>query len=1020
MKLKISSWSVKNPMIPIILFALLVLSGLLSFFKLPITNFPNVSLPIVTVTVAQPGASAEDIETQVTRKVESALASVSNVKRITSQISEGASTTIIEFRLGTPIDKATSDARDAVSTARSDLPKNIQEPLINRLDTEGGAILTYAVSAPGMSMEQLSWFIDDVVSRRLLGVRGVAKVSRQGGLDRAIQVDINPEAANSFGVSALDIDRQIKAWNADFSAGKIETPQGSQSARVVSDARSARALEGLPIALPSGGSVSLGSIARVTDGAAAQKQIARWNGQPVVGFGVYRAKGASEVSASDGAKAQVEILRKQYPQMRFELISSTVAFVERSYSSALSAFFEGMLLAVAVVFLFLRNWRATVISGLAIPLSVIPTFLMMDALGFTLNVVSLLAISLVSGILVDDAIVEVENIARHIRMGKSPYQASLDAADEIGLAVTATTGVIIAVFVPVSFMGGIVGQYFREFGLTVAIATFFSYLVSRLITPVMCAYFLPASAAPEHAQPAWIRWYSALLSKSLSHPEATLLIGAAVLFASFALAPLIPKGFIPPDDRDQAIAIFETPPGSRVQQADLAASAMAAIALSDPEVSDTLVTVGQNMDGSDAESRKGVMIVKFKARGERSSASKDIQTRLQERFEKLPSIRAGFLSDNGQKELSFSLVSDDPVALSKAAEAVEAQMRALPQLTAVSSTQPLPKPETRIAPNREAMILAGATPASIAEVANIALGNEMPSNQAKMVVDGRQIPIVVQMDESSRQNPDALASLRVPTAKGGSAPLGSLATISYGTGPATISRYNRQRQISLEASLNAGVALGEAQSAVDGLDSIARLPAGVERKATGDAELQEEMFESFASAMAFGVLMVLGVLMLLFRTPWQPFTIMTALPLSIGGALLGLLITQTALSLPAVIGLLMLMGIVGKNAILLVDLAIEKQAAGLSCAQALKESGAERAQPIVMTTLAMIAGMLPVVMGWSDDSSFRFPMAVALCGGLITSTALSLVFVPVVYWYVDRFQRWSRPKLARLTTRDKS
>jgi hydrophobe/amphiphile efflux-1 (HAE1) family protein len=1005
-------------MIPILLFALLTLSGLLSFFKLPITNFPNVSLPVVTVMVAQPGASAQDIETQVTRKVEAALASVSNVKRVTSQISEGASTTIIEFRLGTPIDKATTDARDAVSTVRSDLPKNIQEPLINRLDTEGGAILTYAVSAPDMGMEQLSWFIDDVVSRRLLGVGGVSKVSRQGGLDRAIQVDIDPEAANAFGLSALDVDRQIKAWNADFSAGKIETPQGSQTVRVVSDARSARALESLPIALPNGRSVSLSSIARVVDGATAPKQIARWNGQPVVGFGVYRAKGSSEVSAADGAKAQIEILRKQYPSMRFEPIATTVAFVERSYSSALTSFFEGMVLAVVVVFLFLRNWRATLISGLAIPLSVIPTFLLMDALGFTLNVVSLLALSLVSGILVDDAIVEVENIMRHIRMRKGAYQAALDAADEIGLAVTATTGVIIAVFVPVSFMDGVVGQYFREFGLTVAIATFFSYLVSRLITPVMCAYFLPSNSQ-EHAEPRWIQWYVALLSKALAHPAITVFIGVALLVGSFALAPLIPQGFIPPDDRDQAIAIFETPPGSRIQQADLAASAMSAIALSDPEVSDTLVTLGQNMDGSDAESRKGTMIVKFKPRGSRTSASKDIQTRLQARFEKLPSIRASFLSDNGQKELSFSLVSDDPIALSKAAEAVEAQMRALPQLTAVVSTKPLPKPETRIVPNREAMSLAGASPATLAEVANIALGNELPSNQAKMVVDGRQIPIVVQMDESSRQNPDALASLRVPTSKGGSAPLGSLATISYGTGPATISRYNRQRQISLEASLNAGVALGEAQNAIDQLDAIAKLPPGVERKATGDAELQSEMFESFASAMAFGVLMVLGVLMLLFRTPWQPFTIMTALPLSIGGALLALLVTQTPLCLPAVIGLLMLMGIVGKNAILLVDFSIEKQNAGMSALDALKQAGAERAQPIVMTTMAMIAGMLPVVMGLNADSAFRFPMAVALCGGLIASTVLSLVFVPVVYWYVDRFERWSGPKLSRMTTREK-
>lgn len=1004
-------------MIPIILFALLALSGLLSFFKLPITNFPNVSLPIVTVTVAQPGASAEDIETQVTRKVESALASVSNVKRLTSQVSEGASTTIIEFRLGTPIDKATTDARDAVATVRSDLPKNIQEPLINRLDTEGGAIITYAVSAPGMSMEQLSWFIDDTVSRRLLGVRGVSKVSRQGGLERAIQVDINPEAANAFGVSALDIDRQIKAWNADFSAGKIETEQGSQSARVVSDARSARALESMPIALPGGRSVSLSSLARVVDGASAQKQIARWNGQPVVAFGVYRAKGASEVSAAEGARAQVALLKKQYPSMRFEPIATTVAFVQRSYASALHSFFEGMLLAVAVVFVFLRNWRATLISGLAIPLSVIPTFLIMDALGFTLNVVSLLALSLVSGILVDDAIVEVENIVRHIRMRKSPYQAALDAADEIGLAVTATTGVIIAVFIPVSFMDGIVGQYFREFGLTVAIATFFSYLVSRLLTPVMCAFFLPSSA-PLHTEPAWIRWYSALLSKALGRPKTTILIGVGLLIASFALTPLIPQGFIPPDDRDQAIATFETPPGSRIQQADAAASALSAIALADPEVSDTLVTLGQNMDGSEAESRKGTMIVKFKPRKERSTASKDIQTRLQGRFEKLPSIRASFLNDNGQKELSFSLVSDDPVALSQAAALVEAQMRALPQLTAVLSTKPLPKPETQIIPNPEAMALAGVTPAAVAEVANIALGNELTSAQAKMVVDGRQIPIVVQMDESARQNPDALASLRVPTAKGSSVPLGSLARISYGTGPATISRYNRQRQISLEASLN-GVALGEAQKAIDGLESIQKLPPGVERKATGDAELQGEMFESFASAMAFGVLMVLGVLMLLFRTPWQPFTIMTALPLSIGGALLALLLTQTALSMPAVIGLLMLMGIVGKNAILLVDFAIEKQAGGMGSIQALKEAGAERAQPIVMTTLAMIAGMLPVVLGLNNDSSFRFPMAVALCGGLIASTALSLIFVPVVYWYVDRFERWSGPKLARLTTRHK-
>ena len=1000
MRLDISAWAIRKPVPSVVLFLMLMVLGIFSFRQLPIARFPNIDVPVVVVTVLQAGAAPAELETQVSKKVEDAVAGIAGVKHITSTLVEGASTTLIEFQLEKDADRAVNDVKDALARIRSDLPRTIEEPITQRLEVEGLPVVTYAVAAPAMTPAELSWFVDDTVARALQSLKGVSEVKRVGGVEREISIALDPDRLQSFGITAGDVNRQLRATNIDLAGGRGEIGGREQAIRTLAGVKSIRELAATVIVLPNQRKVRLDALGTITDGFEEPRTFAKLDGKPVVGFSVSRAKGASETAVGVAVAEQVKVLQAAHPGVQFRMIDDTIRYTEGSYTSTMHTLIEGAVLAVIVVLIFLRDFRATLIAAIALPLSIIPTFFVMDAMGFSLNLVSLLAITIVTGILVDDAIVEIENIVRHMRMGKSPYRAALEAADEIGLAVIAITFTIVAVFLPVSFMGGIAGQYFKQFGLVVAVAVLFSLLVARLITPLLAAYFLRDNEKHEVRESAFIRGYTRLVRWSVHHRIITVVLGLAIFAGSIYSLKLLPSGFLPPEDQARALLAFELPPGSRIEDTRAVSDAIAAKISKRPEVQSVFVNGGVIL-GSGNEVRKATLIIQLTPKNERKLTQQQIEEKISLDVREVPDIRFWFLRDNGQR--AFTIVVSGKVAadVERAAAALTSQIKRLPVLANVVSTAELARPELRILPKTEIAAELGVSTTAIAEAIRIATIGDVSENLAKFDAGDRQVPIRVQLTTSARASRQVLEALKVQTSSGGSVPLSVVADFRLAQGPTAIDRYDRARRILIGADLVGNVALGDALEAVMGLPAAKALPKGVVVKQFGDAEVMAEVFESFGKAMGAGLMMVYAVLVLLFASFLQPVTILFSLPLSIGGAIIALLITNNPISLPVVIGILMLMGIVTKNAIMLVDFAIEEIARGVSRMEAIVDAGRKRARPIVMTTIAMVGGMFPSALAIGSGGEFRAPMAIAVIGGLIVSTMLSLIFVPAFFVLMD-------------------
>jgi hydrophobe/amphiphile efflux-1 (HAE1) family protein len=1005
-----SAWAIRHPTMPIVLFVVLTFMGVVSFVRLPINLNPDVTFPIVIVSVPQPGAAPTEIETQVTQKVEGAVRGVSNVRNISSAAREGSSTTTVEFQIGTPIDRALNDVRDAVSKIRADLPEGVDEPQVNRLDVDGGAIAYYAVSTTARTPEQLSWYVDNAISKRLLALPGVAQASRAGGVDREIRVELDPARMQALGITAAEVNQQMRQLNLNAPGGRAQVGGGEQSIRVLGSAATALELAGTQIRLPGGLSARLGDLAEVRDAVAEQRSLSRLNGRASTSFGVFKARGASDVAALDAVEAEIKRLMAESPDISIKRVFTTVENTRESYRSALTALIEGSILAVLVVFVFLRDWRATAISALAIPLSAIPTFAFMYAMDFTLNGMSLLALSLVAGVLVDDAIVEIENIVRHMRMGKSGFQAALEAADEIGLAVVATSATIIATFLPVGFMGGVTGQYFKQFGLTVAAAVFFSLLVARLITPVIAAHFLKPHDDIRGADGPLMTGYLDVLRWALKHRRATLVAGTLFFLGSIGLFFAVPKSFLPAQDFSASQVSVELPPGVRLEQTALASAQVAALLRQQPEVTDIIESIG----GDDV--RNATIYVSLKPRKERGLSQQAWEDRMKPLLAAIPDARVTFQGREagGGRPIQLYLTGENPVALDAAARRAVDAMRALPELRDPRISGDLQRPEVLVRPRLDVAAELGVSVAAISQTIRIATLGDLPQNAAKFSVEDRLIPIRVSLLESARRDIGTLENLPVRTASGGTVPLKSVADIGFGEGPSIIRRYNQSRRIVLDSDLN-GVELGTALAKVYALPELKNLPSGVRLVQVGQAEFMQELFGNFLLAIVAGVLMVFAVLVLLFSRVFQPITILSALPLSVGGAVLALMLVGKPFSLPVVIGFLMLMGIVGKNSILLVDFAIEEMRSGKDRIEALIEAGHKRARPIVMTTVAMVAGMVPIALS-TEGGGFRASMGIAVIGGLITSTVLTLVIVPAVFTLVDDVERWFAPRIARWLT----
>ncbi len=989
-------------------FAVLTILGLISFRSMPITRFPNIDIPIVQVLITQSGAAPSELESQVTKKVEDAVASVNGVWHVVSTVTDGSSSTIVQFTVGSvDVDRALNDVKDQIAKIRTDLPRTIDEPIISRVDIEGLPIVTYAASAPGLSVEQLSWLIDDTVARDLQSIHGVGEVKRFGGVDREIRVALDPEKLLALGVTAATVNEQVRADNVDLGGGRGELAGQEQAIRTLAGARKLEDLAALPIALPGGRRIRLDELATVTDGAAEPRTFTRLFDEPIVAFGVTRAKGASDVTVDALIEKRLETIAAAHPEVKFTKVDTQVDSEVGNYHSTMETLIEGALLAVVVVFIFLRDLRATLVTAIALPLSVIPTFWAMEAIGFSLNLVSLLAITLVTGILVDDAIVEIENIVRHMRMGKSAYRASLEAADEIGLAVIAISLSIAAIFSPVSFMGGIAGQYFRQFGLTVAIAVMFSLLVARFVTPVIAAYFLRAPHDEVQRDGAVMRFYTRLVRTSVRHRWITLFAGALIFAASLWSTQLLPSGFIPPDDYGRALLAIELPPGSRLDDTDRVTRAISEKLRAMPEVRSALIFGGKLLGGTDDEPRKATVIINLVHKSKREATQQDMQLKIGALLADQPDIRFWFLKDNGQRDLQLIIAGPDINVINDTANQIASEMRSIPIIENPISTAELERPELRIVPKPQVAADLGVSTEALSDTIRVATLGDIDANLAKFNAGDRLVPIRVELEQAARARPGLLQDLRVPTSSGATTPLSAVADFSIAHGPTAINRYDRTRRVTIEGDLRGDAALGAAVAAIHALPTAKNLPPGVEIRETGDVEVMSEVFASFAAAMGAGLMMVYVLLVLLFGSFLQPITILISLPLSIGGAIIALLITHKAMSMPVVIGILMLMGIVTKNAIMLVDFAVEEIGRGTPRTQALVEAGRKRARPIVMTTIAMAAGMFPSALGLGDGGGFRSPMAIAVIGGLIMSTMLSLVFVPAVFTVLDDLGRFT-------------
>jgi hydrophobe/amphiphile efflux-1 (HAE1) family protein len=1011
-----ATWSIGRPVPVIVLFVALTVAGIVGLKRLGIQDRPDLDIPTVTVSVNYPGVPPSQLETEVTRKIEDSIATVTGIDHIRSTITDGNSLTTIEFQLDRDTQQAVDDVRDAVSRIRTTLPTEMEDPVISRITTAGSPVLTYGVYSSTMSEEELSWFIDLTVSRELSSIEGMGSIKRVGGVDREIRVDLDPNALNALGTTAGDISHQLKRIEVELPGGEARVGNQEQSVRTVATSATVQDLAALPILLPDNRTVRLDAIANVRDQAAEQRSLALLDGKPIVGFSVTRAVGASAVGVADATEQAIARLGAKYPKIQFRQVSNTVNYVRESYKDSMQMLLEGALLAIIVVWLFLRDWRATFVSAIALPLSVLPTFWALNYIaGYSLNIMTMLALSLVVGILVDDAIVEVENIVRHLRMGKPPLKAAADAVTEIGLAVIATSMTLCAVFVPVAFMPGIPGKFFKHFAFTATVAVLCSLLVARLLTPMMAAHLMKPHASKERDGRFKLRYLEAV-NWCLAHRK-TVLAGATLFFAaSLAMVPFMSTGLAPPGDYGFSVVNVELPPGSTLEQTRRVAEAVRQRMNVFPDVVSTFTTVGEaQSDGfapaGNGDVRKATLTLQLRPHSQRKLTETELERRASLALQDIPGVRLSFGSGGFGEKLQVSLAGDEPGRLDATAQQVAREMRGA-GLVNVTSNASLVQPEIMIQPDPERAAELGVSTEVLSAATRIATSGDIAASLAKFNLPDRQVPIRVRLNDQARGDIDSIRSMLVP-GRAGLVPLDNLAKVSFGAGPQSIERYDRARNVTISADLN-GRALGDVMTEVDRLPTLAHLPQGVERSSTGDAERMKELFTGFLAAMGIGILSIYAVLVLLFHDFLQPLTILGALPQSIGGAFIALMLSGHGLDLPSLIGILMLMGIVTKNSILLVEYAVmARNVRGLLRTDAVIDACSKRARPIVMTTIAMIAGMLPVAAGFSADPSFRAPMGISVIGGLITSTALSLFVVPTIYTVLDDWRTWLARKIRR-------
>ena len=1020
--MNISSWSIRNPVPAILCFILLTMFGSFGLYKLQIQDFPDMDLPTVTINAALEGASPSQLENEVARKIEDKLAALTLLDHVTTTITSGSVNINVSFKLEKNSQAALSEVRNAVDAARASLPAEMADPTVSKSEAANSALLTCSATSTALDEQDLSWFIDNDLSKAILAVKGVASVARVGGFDREVRIDLDPALMAGLGLTAEIVSTQLRAMQRELSGGQGDIGGQRQSTRTLAGVGSVQELAALSITTGDGRSVRLDRLGRISDGAAERTSYAYLDGKPIVGVQITRAKQASDVTVLHDLHAAIQKFSVAHPQVTVSEASNTVTPIEDNYRGSMGMLIEGALLAIGVVWWFLRDGRATLIAAAALPLSIIPTFGVIWLAGYSLNQVTLLSLSLVVGILVDDAIVEIENIARHMRMGKSPYQAAMEAADEIGVAVIATTLTLVAVFLPTAFMAGIPGLIFRQFGITTSVAVLMSLLVARLLTPMMAAYLLKASNQEEHDSLLMTR-YLGWARRCLSKRRVTIIAAGAFLFLSLTMAFLLKTEFFPAGDKAQTKVTLELPPGSTIEETRTLSLRAGQLLRALPGVKSVFISVGSGggggpMDsgGASGDVRKANLIVDLVSRGERDKKQSAVEDEIRNLLRQLPGSRVSVGGGGNGEKLAITLAGCDPGALESEAAALETQLRALNGIGNVSSSAALQQPEVQFKPDTAHAAALGVNAEAVATAIRISTLGDYSSALPKLNLPERQVDLRVRINRSQRESLDEIGQLRVignGSGSSGRISIASVGKLTMGSGPAEIDRIDRERNVTLSIELN-GRALGEVDREAQRLSALQQLPAGVHQVQQGEIQNMSELFQSFGLAMAIGIFCVYAVLVLLFHDFLQPATILCALPLSLGGALFALVITHMSFSMPSVIGLLMLMGIVTKNSILLVEYAVmARRKLGLNRLDAIIDACHKRARPILMTTIAMGAGMMPNALGMGAEPSFRQPMAIVVIGGLLASTLLSLIVIPVVFTYVDDLELWLRRRFMK-------
>jgi HAE1 family hydrophobic/amphiphilic exporter-1 len=1029
----ISDFAIKRPMITIVTMVALVVFGLFALMRLQTDEFPDIQQPVVLVGVPYPGASPEGVEREILKPVEDAIKGISGVDQILGTASDGYAQIIVIFLFEKDVSQATQDIRDAISAIRADLPVEMKEPILQRFDPADQPIVSIALSSETYSPAQLTRMADPEITSELRGISGVSQVRLVGEVKREMTIQLRPQALQAAGISIAQVVQSLQAQNLAAPVGRVNGPLEERTIRLQGRLEGPEDFMQLVVAEKNGQIIRLGQVADALDGTQEQRSLTLFwqrdsagktlEGKEAIGIDIVKAKGYSTTAVSEKIRNAMARMEKTLPPgVKVNIVRDAGTRVEDSVRNVEEALLLGALLTVLVVFLFLNSWRSTVITGLALPVSVLASFIAVWIAGFTLNTMSLLGLSLAIGILIDDAIVVRENIVRHIEMGKDHMTAAHEGTDEIGLAVAATTFSIVAVFVPIAFMYGVAGQWFKPFALTIACSVLVSLFVSFSLDPMLSAYWAdPQIEAHERRNPIaraldrfnnWFNHqaenYKRVIGWALDHRLAMIGLAALAFFGAIALpvVGLVGASFFGSDDRSELTIALETPPGSNLDYTRIKAEEAGRIARQHPEVVYTYTTLGTATGAVD----NGNVFVRLVPKHERDIGAEELGTKIRKEVNRIGGATMTVYTSQfagQQKQIQLQLRGANAATLSLTAEQLAAQVRQVPGAVDVGLSTKGQKPELEIQLNRNLAGSIGVTVGQVAQALRPAFAGIKAGDWEDPTGELREVNVRLQPESRQRVADLEQLPLVINSSAGQTTmPLGQIASIRQGLGPAQITHLDAELVVTVEAN-TAGRSLSEVMKDINARIAKMNFPAGVRLTQGGEVDSQAEVFGRIFAALGVAVMLMYLILVVQFGSFLEPLAILVSLPLSLIGVMLALMITGDTINIMSLIGVILLMGIVAKNAILLIDFAKwARERDGLSRREALIQAGAIRLRPILMTTLALIAGMLPVALGLGEGAQFRAPLGRAVIGGVITSTLLTLLVIPTVYEIMDEWREW--------------